>query len=163
LKRMWAPWRSEYLRSAGSGECLFCRIAAEGAGMDAGNYVLHRGERVFAVLNRYPYINGHLMVVPFRHVPDLGSLDRDERDELMEFLVTAERALAEGMGCMGVNGGWNIGGCAGAGVKDHVHVHVLPRWTGDSNFMTTVGGVRVLSESLDESYSRLLPFFGGGE
>jgi ATP adenylyltransferase len=155
---MWAPWRSEYLRTPGSGSCLFCDIASAPE-KDRENLVLHRGPTAFVLLNRYPYINGHLMIVPHRHVPDLRSLERTELDEITRLLVLSEEALSRGMECMGMNGGWNLGGCAGAGVKDHIHVHMLPRWDGDSNFMTTVGGSRVLSESLEDSFERLRPWF----
>ncbi len=159
MNRIWAPWRSEYLQAPGADSCLLCGIAEDPA-MDRENYVLYRGPRAYVVLNRFPYINGHMMIVPLRHLPDLGSLELSEREEIMELLVASEEALAKGMKCMGLNGGWNLGGCAGAGVKGHIHVHMLPRWTGDSNFMTTVGETRILSESLDESYERLLPYFG---
>lgn len=126
---------------------------------DRENFVLHREKNFFVVLNRFPYINGHLMIVPLRHVPDLAGLSDRELEALPGLLARCERSLAEGMKCMGMNGGWNLGGCAGAGIEGHIHFHMLPRWAGDTNFMTTVGETRVLSASLEDSYRRLGPFF----
>ncbi|MBD3369511.1 HIT domain-containing protein [Candidatus Fermentibacteria bacterium] len=161
MKRLWAPWRERYVKGTGDDEgCVFCRIGSEPS-RDRDNYVLHRSERTMVVLNRFPYINGHLMVVPCRHVPDLRSLKAEELGEMIDLVRVSEEALFEGMGCMGINGGWNLGRCAGAGVEGHVHLHVLPRWSGDVNFMTSVAEVRVLSESLESSYDQLLPFFEG--
>lgn len=100
------------------------------------------------------------MIVPFRHVPDLGSLSNDEMAEMMQLAVTAEKALKEGMKSQGMNGGWNMGSAGGAGIPGHLHLHILPRWGGDTNFMTTVGGVRVVSQSLDKALEILTPFFG---
>jgi len=163
MKRLYAPWRREYVTGGGAGaECVLCLIGSE-AGSDRENYVLHREGPVFVVLNRYPYINGHLMIVPLRHVPDLSGLSSEESETMMSLMARCEGALAKGMGCMGMNGGWNLGSCAGAGIEGHIHVHMLPRWSGDTNFMSTVGSTRVLSASLDDSYSRLVPFFNGGK
>lgn len=163
MRHLQAPWRSEYVTGSSAVDgCVLCLVGGE-TGRDRENYVLHREGPVFVVLNRYPYINGHLMIVPLRHAPDLNSLSREESDTMIRIMAMCERALAEGMGCMGMNGGWNLGSCAGAGIEGHIHVHMLPRWSGDTNFMTTVGSTRVLSASLDDSYSRLVPFFNGGE
>ncbi len=159
MNRLWAPWRAEYLRTSGNDECIFCEMCSNPS-IDRDNYVLYRSPGMFIVLNRYPYINGHLMVVPTRHVPDLGALDAPEREEMMDLLVLAEKALVRGMNCMGINGGWNLGNCAGAGIEGHLHMHMLPRWSGDVNFMTVVGSTRVLSESLEDCYERMLPLFG---
>lgn len=167
MKRIWAPWRHAYVTApppdAGEG-CVLCGIAAT-PGADTDNFVLARREDLVVLLNRYPYINGHLMVVPRRHVPDLSSLTPTERAGIMEMLARCERVLYEALGCQGMNGGWNLGGCAGAGIPGHVHMHVLPRWSGDGNFMSTVAGTRVMSASLEQSYATLLPHFraGGGE
>lgn len=159
MKRLWAPWRAEYVRNAGGDGCVFCSISATPES-DRENYVLHRDEHLFVVLNRYPYINGHLMVVPHSHAAGLRGLFEEELAALSRMEVRCEKALLEGMGCQGINGGWNMGRCAGAGVAHHLHVHMLPRWGGDVNFMTTVGGTRVLSESLEDCYRRLAPLFG---
>lgn len=160
IDRLWAPWRSDYVTgaAAGGGNCLFCALSAPGG--DSENLVLCRTSRVLAVLNRYPYINGHMMVAPLRHVAWLSELEPAEAADLFDTLADSERALREGMRCAGVNGGWNIGRCAGAGVEGHLHVHILPRWPGDVNFMTTTAGTRVLSESLESTRDRLAPFFG---
>jgi len=123
---------------------------------------LHRRDRFFVVLNRYPYINGHLMVVPEEHIPDLSALHPEDRVTLMNLCVLCETALKEGMNCMGMNGGWNIGGCGGAGIECHIHIHMLPRWRGDVNFMTTVGHTRVMSESLEGTFRKLKPYFDNG-
>ncbi len=160
-ERLWAPWRHDYVTSPGDrkDDCVFCGIGKSNCSMDKENLVLYRGEHVFVVLNRYPYINGHLMVVPFRHVRDLSSLEREERNEIMELAVQAELALRTAMNCQGMNGGWNIGSAGGAGIPSHLHFHMLPRWNGDTNFMTTVGQVRVVSQSLEKAYEKLSPLF----
>ncbi len=161
VDRLWAPWRSEYVTGAAAsgGGCLFCELSVPGG--DPEGLVLCRRSRVLAVLNRYPYINGHMMVAPLRHAAWLSELEPGETVELLETLADAERALREGMRCAGVNGGWNIGRCAGAGVEGHLHVHILPRWPGDVNFMTTNADTRILSESLESTRDRLAPYFEG--
>ncbi len=159
MKHLAAPWRSAYVTgSQPENGCVLCRIGSERR-KDRENYVLHRESGFFVVLNRYPYINGHLMIVPVRHAEDLSRLDGSELDTLIRLVVRCEKALAEGMSCMGMNGGWNLGGCAGAGIEGHIHIHMLPRWSGDTNFMTTAAETRVVSASLENSYSRLEPFF----
>jgi ATP adenylyltransferase len=162
-ERLWAPWRHDYITSPSekSEGCVFCEIGRSDAPEDTANYVLYRGEHAFVVLNRYPYINGHLMIVPFRHVADLSSLEKAGRNEIIDIAATAEQALSQAMNCQGMNGGWNIGSAGGAGIPGHLHFHILPRWNGDTNFMTTVGQVRVVSQSLEKAYDALLPLFGG--
>ncbi len=160
MDRLWAPWRKAYVSGEAAGEgCLFCRLLSESD--DRGNLVLARGEHFFAVLNRYPYTNGHLMIVPNRHVPLFSDLGPSEGAALLAGVSAAERAFSEVMRCGGINGGWNVGRCAGAGVEGHLHLHVLPRWPGDVNFLPATADTRVLSESLESSYERLLPFFEG--
>ncbi len=161
MKHLAAPWRSAYVTGSESeGGCVLCRIAREN-GKDRENYVLYRSEEsgFFVVLNRYPYINGHLMIAPIRHAADFSELCSSELEALMKLVVKCEKALAVGMNCMGMNGGWNLGSCAGAGIEGHMHVHMLPRWSGDTNFMTTTSETRVLSASLEDSYCRLKPLF----
>ena len=159
VKHLSAPWRSAYVTGSDTEEgCALCRIAGE-TGKDRENYVLYREEDFFVVLNRYPYINGHLMIVPARHAADFSSLEKAELDTMIRLIVKCEKALAEGMNCMGMNGGWNLGSCAGAGIEGHIHMHMLPRWPGDTNFMTVTGETRVISASLEDSYRRLMPFF----
>ena len=159
--RLWAPWRSSYVSNTGSDHgCLFCGIGSSAA--DRDNLVICRRGGVFAVLNRFPYINGHLMLVPLRHVAHFSELAESEFRDLLSVVSVAEKALREGMSCAGMNGGWNIGRCAGAGIEGHLHLHILPRWPGDVNFMTTTAETRVLSESLQSTYDRMLPWFSCG-
>ena len=162
-KRLWAPWRHDYVSSPADrkSECVFCEVGKSDPSNDRENLILHRAEYSFVVLNRYPYINGHLMIVPYRHAGDLSSLNREERIEIMELIVQAEEALRMGMKCQGMNGGWNIGSAGGAGIPGHLHIHILPRWNGDTNFMTTVGAIRVVSQSLESAMDQLTPYFGG--
>ena len=165
MDRLYAPWRSSYVTSSGDeGGCVLCGIGQD-KDRDSENYVLHRRGDIYVVLNRYPYINGHLMIVPLRHVPSMEDLTEAERCAMWELAAESEGALIRGMNCMGINGGWNMGSCAGAGIEGHLHIHMLPRWNGDTNFMTTACNTRVISASLDDSYRRLRGFFqdrGGG-
>ncbi|HEX2233776.1 MAG TPA: HIT domain-containing protein [Thermoleophilaceae bacterium] len=156
-QRLWAPWRMEYIESEKSGECIFC--AALDSDDDAGKYVLHRGERCFVMLNAYPYTSGHLMVAPNGHVDSLEALDGDTLLELMTLTQRSLGAIGEAYGPEGFNIGVNQGKVAGAGVEDHVHLHVVPRWAGDTNFMPVVGGARVLPQSLADSFEALKPLF----
>jgi ATP adenylyltransferase len=155
--RLWAPWRMEYIESEKSDECIFC--AALQSHDDAGNYVLHRGERCFVMLNAYPYTSGHLMVAPKEHVDSLEPLDDETLLELMKLTQRSLAAIGENYGPEGFNVGVNQGNVAGAGVEDHVHLHVVPRWAGDTNFMPVIGGARVLPQSLADSYEALKPLF----
>ncbi len=142
--------RGEHPSSEG---CIFCqKITAQD---DAAEHVLARGRHVFVVLNRYPYNNGHLMVVPYAHVPSLEDLDGESRAEMMEMVVRSLKALRAAYAPDGFNMGANIGQVAGAGVADHVHLHVVPRWSGDTNYMPIIGNTRVIPELLDETYQRL--------
>lgn len=144
-----------YLRGEhpSSGGCIFCQKIT--APDDAVEHILARGRYVFVVLNRYPYNNGHLMVVPYAHVPSLEDLDSETRAELMEMVVRSLKALRAAYAPDGFNMGANIGQVAGAGVADHVHLHVVPRWSGDTNYMPIIGNTRVIPELLDETYQRL--------
>jgi ATP adenylyltransferase len=157
MDRLWSPWRLSYVTgSKGDEGCVFCHAprAAE-----AESLVLHAGTTCFVVLNLYPYNNGHLMVVPYRHVGTLAALNADELQELAVLTQRSEVALTEAYRPHGLNIGINLGKPAGAGVLDHVHVHVVPRWNGDTNFMTVVGEVRVLPEELGDTRTRLIPIF----
>lgn len=159
MKSLWAPWRYGYVSSPERKGCVFCGIAGDSPELDRDNLVLVRGTRCLVVLNRYPYINGHMMIVPFRHVPDFSSASPEETCEMMEWVRTAEGVLRETMHCQGINGGWNLGSAAGAGIPGHLHLHVLPRWNGDTSFMSSVGNVRVLSQSLEQAWETLSPGF----
>ncbi|MBM3779985.1 MAG: HIT domain-containing protein [Acidimicrobiia bacterium] len=156
MDRLWSPWRLPYVTGEKAEEgCVFCRACtAEG-----GALVVHRGAAAFVILNKFPYNNGHLMVVPVRHVSDLASLSRDELVEVAQLVQASESVLRRAYAPHGINVGANIGKPAGAGIVDHVHVHLVPRWNGDTNFMTVVGETRVLPEALEDTARRLQPLF----
>jgi ATP adenylyltransferase len=159
LERLWAGWRHEYVSTAATGahdgpDCVFCRILASGE-PDDSTYVLWRAERTFALLNAYPYTSGHLMVMPLRHVAELDELDEDEADELFQGVRRGVAALKAAYEPGGFNIGANLGTAAGAGIPGHLHLHVLPRWGGDTNFMTSIAETRVLPETLAQSWHKL--------
>ncbi|HJT68312.1 MAG TPA: HIT domain-containing protein [Pyrinomonadaceae bacterium] len=157
MERLWSPWRSKYIASSvdsEGNECVFCRIAAT-PDQDEANFVVHRGEHAFVVLNLYPYITGHLMIVPYLHASELDVVAKEITDEMMDLTKRSQTALREVYSPSGFNLGMNLGSAAGAGIADHLHIHLLPRWTGDTNFMTTVGETRVLPEALELTYSKL--------
>jgi ATP adenylyltransferase len=159
LERLWAGWRAEYVASAtvaqpstGAHDCLFCRLAAADA---AEALVVRRSDLAFVVMNAYPYTSGHLMVAPTRHEPELEDLDAAEASAVMTMTQQSVVALKAAYSPDGINVGINVGRSAGAGVPGHVHVHALPRWDGDTNFMTTIAETRVLPEDLQSSWKRL--------
>lgn len=162
LEQIWAGWRREYVTSVvdaglehtGDETCVFCRILELGE-PDADNGIVWRDELSFAVLNAYPYASGHLLVMPVRHVSELADLTADESAGLWRATLSSVAAINSAYGPDGINMGANLGRAAGAGIPRHVHLHVLPRWVGDTNFMTSVAGVRVMPESLPESWRRL--------
>ncbi|HKH17902.1 MAG TPA: HIT domain-containing protein [Solirubrobacteraceae bacterium] len=157
--RLWAPWRMQYVQGErGDSGCIFC-LAAE-PGDDEARYVLDRGRGCFAMLNAFPYNSGHLMVSPVRHVASLADLDDDESLELMRLLQRALGAIRAAYRPDGFNIGVNEGKIAGAGFADHVHVHVVPRWEADSNFMAVTADTRVLPQSLEDSFAALRGAFG---
>jgi ATP adenylyltransferase len=155
VERLWSPWRAEYIQRSHDDpeECLFCALPAKGD--DEAAMILHRGERAFVTMNAFPYNPGHVMVAPFRHVGDLEQLQDDELLDTGRLLQAAVRALREEMSPDGYNLGMNLGRVAGAGIPDHLHWHVVPRWNGDTNFMPVVGETRVLPESLEDTYRKL--------
>ena len=157
MDRLWAPWRLAYVTAAPTPvtECIFC----DAGGGDEHGLLLWRGRVTFVILNLYPYNNGHLMVVPNRHLPTLESLNEDEQNELMRLTRLSEMALNEAYRPHGINVGINLGRAAGAGIENHLHVHLVPRWSGDTNFMTAVGETRVLPEDLPATAARLKPIF----
>jgi ATP adenylyltransferase len=158
VDRLYTPWRLAYVTEASivTPECIFCAALAAG---DRETLIIHRGRRTFVILNKFPYNNGHVMVVPVRHAGHLTELDNDELHELMELTQTAERALTATYGPHGFNMGLNLGKPAGAGVLNHLHMHVVPRWNGDTNFMAVVGETRVLPEELPTTAARLRDAF----
>ncbi len=156
-RQLWAPWRLEYVQSADEQPgCIFC---AARDGEDAERLVVHRSERAFVLLNRFPYASGHLMIAPARHAGEFGELADEEALELHRLAARALGALRGVFSPDGFNLGWNIGRVAGAGVPDHVHLHVVPRWAADNNFMPVVGGTRVLPQSLEDSWRELSAAF----
>lgn len=159
MDRLWSPWRYRYVSTASpSGGCIFC--AKPGAGDDPGNYIVHRAERNFVLLNLYPYTNGHLMIAPYEHVASLTEAHPETLAEMMRLAVRCEAALRETYKPDGINLGMNLGEAAGAGVAGHIHMHMLPRWSGDASFMSTVAETRVLPEELPVTYRRLKAALG---
>ncbi len=156
-ERLWAPWRLSYVEKASeegsSGGCIFVDLPAETD--DRKNLILYRGETAFVMLNAYPYTNGHLMVAPYKHTASLSELSDSELLEINQLVAKCIEWITDCYHPDGFNIGVNLGKAAGAGITDHVHWHIVPRWDGDTNFMTTVGDVRVLPQSLDESWERL--------
>jgi ATP adenylyltransferase len=156
-KAVWAPWRMDYILSEKAVGCIFCDQPRQHR--DPENHILWRGDTAFVVLNRYPYSNGHLMVVPYTHAPSLTELDASQRAELMELTATCEAVLRQALHPDGLNLGMNLGSAAGAGIAEHLHMHVVPRWHGDSNYMTVVGDIRVIPQHIDQTYQILVPHF----
>jgi diadenosine tetraphosphate (Ap4A) HIT family hydrolase len=165
LENLWAGWRSEYIVEATARErekgqqhdaasCVFCRLAASGPPSE-DNLVVWRGERTFVVMNAYPYGSGHVLVLPLRHVGGLAELDPGESAELWSTTQEAVAALEKAYDPDGLNVGANLGRAAGAGLPAHLHLHVLPRWSGDTNFMTAVAGIRVMPETLPQAWKKI--------
>lgn len=157
---LWSPWRYAYIKSnetkttGNNNGCVFCGILSGGA-TDEDNFILHRAEFNFVILNIYPYISGHLMVVPFAHVADLDRAAKNATDELMDLTKRCQTVLRDVYQPHGVNIGMNLGKAAGAGVAEHYHQHVLPRWVGDANFMTVISETRTIPEDLLTTYQKL--------
>lgn len=161
MDRLWTPWRYAYVSSVGGADrgCIFCDILSSGD--DRQNLVVYRGKRLFIVLNLYPYTSGHLLIVAKRHIASLREADDEELRSFMELARICEGALAREYRPDGFNMGFNIGRAAGAGIDRHLHMHLLPRWVGDANFVSTVSETRVLPEALGRTYARLVPYFEG--
>lgn len=158
-KALWAPWRMQFILKTGNlqGSCLFCGLSRRKP--SAKNLILQKARSAFVVLNRYPYTNGHLMVVPSRHIGRFEQLKDEEHMEIGRLLARSIGILKKGMRSQGFNVGVNLGRVAGAGIRGHLHFHVVPRWAGDSNFMPVVGGVRTMPEYIVETYKRVAPLF----
>jgi ATP adenylyltransferase len=156
--RIWAPWRLKYVKGASDdsgGECIFCEFSSQGPEHDAENLIVHRGERCFVILNKFPYTNGHLMVAPFEHIATLPELDADTSAEMMALAQRSMKLVEATYSPQGYNVGVNQGRVAGAGIEHHIHMHVVPRWGGDTNFMPVLADTRVMPQSLEESYEAL--------
>lgn len=157
MDRIWSPWRNAYVtRSEEPAGCVFCNARTIG---DGPQLIVHQGQLAYVILNKFPYNAGHLMVVPHRHVAQLALLERDELTEMAVLTQLSEKVLTAAYSPQGINVGMNLGRPAGAGIVDHLHIHLVPRWNGDTNFMTVVGEVRVLPEELPKTAERLRPLF----
>ena len=160
MDRLWSPWRYTYVSKADPADaCIFCVKPAEN--LDAENYIIHRGRKNFLLLNLYPYTTGHLLIAPYEHAATLEAAAEETLAEMMSLARVAGRCLTAIYKPRGLNVGMNVGECAGAGVAGHIHMHVLPRWPADSNFMTTVGETRILPETLEATYQKLVAAFQG--
>ena len=159
MEKLWSPWRSKYIESLSKkkddDECIFCE-AAKNDVKDPENLLVHKGQLTFTLLNLYPYNNGHLMVIPFRNISDLDDLSDQEGSEIFKELQLARRALLDISHPQGFNIGANIGRISGAGIDEHIHFHIVPRWSGDTNFMPVLGEVKVISQELKETKIKLL-------
>lgn len=153
MEQIWAPWRIKYIRMEKPKGCILCDMPKENN--DIQNYILHRGEKNFVILNSYPYNPGHLMVAPYRHVANLEELTKEELHEHFEMVGRSLKVLRKVFDPAGFNIGINVGRVAGAGIDDHFHTHIVPRWQGDTNFMPVISDVRVVPEALSETYDKL--------
>jgi ATP adenylyltransferase len=155
MQRLWTPWRSVYMKEKkDKRRCIFCEAAANPEA-DEQNLVVFRGKSAFALLNRYPYTSGHLMIAPYAHVARLSEASESASTEMMRLTRRAEQILEDAYRPGGLNVGMNLGEAAGAGIEQHIHMHVLPRWVGDANFMTSVGETRLIPEALEDTYAKL--------
>ncbi len=159
MERLWSPWRHGYIAASGADmskadSCIFCDAARDPAN-DERNFVLYRGAHTFVILNLYPYISGHLMIAPYAHLGELDAAPKEATDEIMDLTKRCQTALRETYHPQGFNLGMNLGRAAGAGIADHIHMHLMPRWSGDTNFMTSVAETRVLPEDLATTYRKL--------
>lgn len=154
--QLWAPWRLKYIESAGKTQgCIFCAFPAQGVEHDATNFIVHRSHHAYIILNAFPYSNGHVMVVPYRHTATLDTYTQDEMLDVMRLNRLSVRMLQAAFKPEGFNTGINMGRVAGAGIAEHLHWHIVPRWNGDTNFMTVLADTRVIPEALDVVYQRL--------
>ncbi len=155
MEKLWAPWRYEYIKkivSENQDICLFCKIVSESN--DEKNLIVYRGKKAYIMLNRYPYNNGHLMVIPYNHFSEINVLSDEEMLEMMKLLALSVKILKDKFSSDGFNIGINLGKIAGAGI-DHIHIHIVPRWNGDTNFMPVLGDTKLISQSLEESWKIL--------
>ncbi len=157
MKQLWAPWRLTYILEGNTDECIFCVKPEEDA--DRDNLILFRGEHAFVIMNLYPYGNGHLMIVPYEHANELNGLSEDALLNLMILTRKTENVLRKVLQAQGFNIGVNLGKAAGAGIDEHLHIHVVPRWTGDTNFMPVLADTKVIPQHIQATYDLLLPFF----
>jgi len=160
MEHLWTPWRSTYIAGkTGASGCIFC--SALRSGNDKENLILHHAAHNFVMLNRFPYTSGHLMIAPNKHTSQLPGLDESAADEMWRLARSVESSFTEIYRPDGLNIGMNLGEAAGAGIVDHLHLHMLPRWKGDANFMTVIGGTRVMPELLEDTFAKLQAAFAG--
>jgi ATP adenylyltransferase len=161
MKNLWAPWRIEYILGPKADNCVFC--LDKQAGNDERTLVqrqiLYQGKRSFVLMNKYPYCNGHIMIAPYAHLSCITELDQESTAEFMLLVQKSTNILRRHFNAQGINIGINLGEAAGAGVREHVHCHLVPRWNGDSNFMAVMSDVRTIPQHLEETYFALLPYF----
>ncbi|MFG6374416.1 MAG: HIT domain-containing protein [Desulfovibrio sp.] len=157
MKQLWTPWRISYILGPKPDECVFCIPAKTDE--DAERLVLYRGRHCFAIMNKYPYNNGHIMVCPYRHVMKLEDLTAQESGELMDLLKASAKILEEHFHCEGINVGLNQGQAAGAGIREHLHFHLVPRWNGDSSFLAVFDETRTIPQCLEETWAALVPHY----
>ena len=158
MDKLWAPWRMKYIKEGidkPQNGCIFCRFPAEGPEHHRERLILHADERAFVIMNKFPYNNGHLMVVPFAHTSNMDELDDASALEMWKLVALCRRVLSKAFKPDGFNIGINLGRVAGAGIDTHLHVHIVPRWNGDSNFMPVIADTKVISQSLEEAYEEL--------
>ncbi|MCD6407201.1 HIT domain-containing protein [Candidatus Aerophobetes bacterium] len=153
MHRLWAPWRMKYIKEEKEKDCIFCQKPKEKK--DKENYILLRGKKCFVILNAFPYNNGHLMIAPYRHISLIEEMNREESAEMFELLKKMVMLLKKVMQPDGFNIGVNLGRAAGAGIEDHIHFHIVPRWVGDYNFMPLFSDTKVIPEALEETYRKL--------
>jgi ATP adenylyltransferase len=157
MERLWAPWRLDYVTKDKPGGCIFCDKPQ--AGDDLASHILHRGESAYIMLNTYPYNNGHVLIAPFAHIAALEELPPTTLHEMTDLAQWCIRATKATLNAGGFNVGFNLGAVGGAGIQDHLHMHIVPRWLGDTNFMPVVADVRVIPQALDSTYDQLLEAF----
>ena len=157
MKQLWAPWRIKYILSPKPDECVFC--LPEGESEDAERLILYRGKHSFVVMNKFPYNNGHVLVCPYRHISNLEDLASEESMEMMDLLQKSAKILREYFNCEGLNIGLNQGKAAGAGIREHLHFHIVPRWNGDSSFIAVMDDMRTMPQYLEETWQGLKPLF----
>lgn len=161
MEHLWAPWRMQFIEELRdrSGGCIFCELASPGD--DRQRLVLHRGKSCYALMNRFPYNNGHLLIIPYRHCAELTELTSEEHSEMLGLCGRSVEVMRSAIQAEGFNCGFNLGKVAGAGIADHLHLHVVPRWCGDANFMPIIGDTRSMPEYLEQTYDRLVGGFRG--
>ncbi|MGA2553808.1 MAG: HIT domain-containing protein [Smithella sp.] len=154
METIFAPWRMDYIKGEKSDGCVFCKCSVR-----CDDYIMYEGKTAYVMMNRYPYVNGHLMIIPQRHVGNIEDLTQEERKDVFDLLEISVKVMKEAMNPDGFNIGVNIGKAAGAGIEEHFHVHVIPRWEGDTNFMSVVTNVRVIPEAVATTAANLAPLF----